>query len=282
MTSAKANPLEYAPARKRRLLRPLRTTLLLLLLIGAYFGWRYRTPITVGTKHWWAERQCLNYSPPHDQVAYEQSPFFGNQLVQRDPSYKQKYYSQMFRTGVWSMEGTWKQIDPWEAVSTRTGQLQYSGNFFTTTRGQPSATVFLHERQCPGRPPRLVVVELEGSHLHYASHVIATGSFSGEAIEIWHGSNSTIEQPLNSWGFIRFGDNPVSARAYAGQIDPKNSAKFSIRHAINDEEYMVHGELLPDDTVRLEGLKSRAAQELIQKAADISLKKSDTQAKEAR
>jgi len=52
MTNPSPNPLEYAPKPQKRRLRPLRLTLLLILLTAGFLAWHYRTPIIERTKYW--------------------------------------------------------------------------------------------------------------------------------------------------------------------------------------------------------------------------------------
>jgi len=142
------------------------------------------------------------------------------------------------------MEGTWKSIAQWESITNRFDAVAAYGR-------QGEATVFLHERRCPGKPARLVVLEIAGSAQTFYSYVIAPGGFTGTPRVL----SDTCHAEAARFGWCKHYDfglpRPVSKRMYAGQIDPNNDAKFTIRLAYGDVEYTVQCELLPNDTVRI-------------------------------
>jgi hypothetical protein len=268
-------PLDYAPTPRRRV--PWRWVTLATLLIAGVLLWRYGKQLSAQSKLRWTVRQCTTYTRPADSVAYEENAFHAQQLVAHDAAY------QLLPLNTWGnsteYRGAYKPADPWNAfpAAARGRRLGRFAFVLPGATALPAVPLFIHTRTSKGRPERLVVVELDSNGLQ--GYVIDPGPLWGKPALIWQGlvrnlgenipgtlGRATIlRAPID----LRPGENIQAAldrvvlryhttqqppaRIYFGQVDPNDSAKFTIRVAISNTEFKFDGQLMPDDTIQIEG-----------------------------
>ncbi|MDB5318683.1 MAG: hypothetical protein JWN40_314 [Phycisphaerales bacterium] len=203
----------------------------------------------------WTQHRCMTYTPPADQIAYEQAKWLGDQLVAHDPAYRQSYSDVVARSGVWPLEGTFRVVDSWEHLdatiplekSTFRGQ-----SYVLSRRYKPCATVFVHARHAPQCDDRLVIIELEGSRPDFNALVIRPGTLSRDPQVLWH---KRLETPFGNMmqapSLIRNGGN-LGAQVFFGQPSSDDPAVFNIPACIDGVNVQIIGHLLPDDTVRID------------------------------
>jgi hypothetical protein len=245
-------PLDYASPDGRRRWR--RGILGLFLLSAAIFGWQYRRLLMDRTSLLWTQHRCMTYTAPADQIAYEQAKWLGDQLAARDPVYRQSYSDVVARSGIWRLEGTFRVVDSWEhldaTIPLEQSTLRGQSNVFR--RYRPSATVFVHARHAPQCDDRLVVIELEGSHPDFNAFVIRPATLWHEPQVLWH---KRLETPFGNMmrmpSLIRNGGN-LGAQVFFGQPSSDDPAAFNIRACIDGVGVQICGQLLPDDTVRID------------------------------
>ncbi|HEX4124874.1 MAG TPA: hypothetical protein VHY37_09140 [Tepidisphaeraceae bacterium] len=109
----------------------------------------------------------------------------------------------------------------------------------------PHGNVFIHQRQAPGRPMRVVAVSCadlrpDRTILFYVE-VLAPG---------------TILHRPELYGVtivgVRFWGNDGGIRVFGGQADPANSRHFTIAFDHGGKSGIIDGWLEPDDSVKLE------------------------------
>jgi hypothetical protein len=133
----------------------------------------------------------------------------------------------------------------------------------------PSIPLFVHERTCKDRPARLVVVELGVDGLQ--GFVLAPGYPWQKPTLVWqgpvHNLGETIPETLARTHNITTPFTPSQTQRqlygpdilrpaghiYFGQPDHNDPAKFTICVEIGTTPFTFAGQLMPDDTIQIEG-----------------------------
>jgi hypothetical protein len=203
--------LDYSPrsptyGRWRRL-RLIGAIVVLLLLIPV--GWRAAPRVWNHIQVLYWQRKAMNYSPPADQVVYEDEPVAAALLLTKSG------YS-----GSVSPHSAMLMARPWDRFDAR----------LSPPGAEPAATLFLHELRNSAGQRRLVVVQdyfrVFGAFRHavsvtpsdsdacYASgKVFRPGAAFSSPVELSSTMRFLNMRPLNS---------SKSLRWYAGQADPKD------------------------------------------------------------
>jgi len=266
--------LDYAPTPRRRV--PWRWVGLILLLTAAGFVVAYRKPLTAQTKLRWIVRQCTSYVRPSDSIAYEENVFHAQHLVAHDASY-QLLPMRNWRPNEYG--GVYKPVDPWNAFPPA-ARARRLGNYLLirpSAAAPPAVPLFIHARTIRGRPERLVIVELDSDGLQ--GYVIDPGPLWGKPVLLWQGRvrnigesipetlmraggshipidlmpGENVQAALDRIVLGHIATNQPPARVYFGQVHPNDPAKFTIRVAIAKTQFNFEGQLMPDDTVQIEG-----------------------------
>jgi hypothetical protein len=267
---ASVTQLEYATRPRRRFRHRLRWFALVALLAGALIAWRYYgRELSDQAKLRWAVHQCVTYTRTEDSIAYEANEVLAKELATRNPAYRLilpqggVYYRQL--------RGAYLPAEPWESIwgginarQTRSSRSTFSRPKVGMSYGlafslpAPVAPLFIHERECKGRSTRLVVIELGGTSTREGidCYVIDPGRAWGKPALLWTGGprqlGEGIQDILSRTG-PNIGPTAPPARVFFGQVDPNNSAKFTIRVAVLNAEFRFEGRLMADDTIEIEG-----------------------------
>ena len=229
-------PIEYAPPlpmHKRRHVRR-RIFAITTLLIGIPLAWY------AGPRAWrhaellyWQDK-ALNYSPPADQVVFDNDPDRVTGLL-KSPEYK----------------SVTNEI--WETAAIR---VAVPCDRFTRLASPPgiipAATVFLHERRNSRGERRLVLLQAGPNSLTY-SYRTPGGRYREEAIIYRLGTpfSNPVELIAPRIGAQHFQmQRPV--RYFAGQVEPDDASHFSIAYEIDGKREVIDGWLMDDDTIKLE------------------------------
>lgn len=167
------------------------------------------------------QSRCLRYTAPPTRVVYDSD--------------------QGDRAKLLGSSG-YRPFNDWAVFVTPTAWHDLRGSYAC-----PDGTAFLHARTAATGPTRLVAVDL-----------IPTGR---DVVRL-HWSVSNIASPLNSAAIeqsrkttgqttIKLDGHGKPIRIYAGQVDPTNDAKFTIKGAFGTKPFQVDGQLLADGKVAL-------------------------------
>jgi hypothetical protein len=162
-----------------------------------------------------AQRECLSYDAPAAQVVYES-----------DPARAQVFFSQKGYL-----------IDS-------NGAAIYTPHCWRWTGQTPgSVLLFLHSMHSKNGA-RLVGVELQPS---VSESVLSTALYDCDGLTISRPYNNTFHTfPIGS-------HESSSLRLYAGQVDPVDASRFSIRYTLDGKDGTIHGRLSErGDSVRFE------------------------------
>jgi hypothetical protein len=267
--------LQYAPAHRRRRIR-WRWVFLALLLIATVPLWRYGSAIIAHAELRWTLGQCRTYTLPANAVAIEANPAQAVLLLTPDTPYR-SYPSRDYVP--WGgASGVYRSVPPWEALppALRPPPRARRFPFYLSTATPIAMPLFLHERLAKDRPARLVAIDLDPEGLRGC--VINPGRPWEKPTLVWQGpvrnlgesipeiiargvslSPNVIPDPGESWNAAldranrQAYANQPPARIYFGQIDPADSSKFSFRVEVSKAEFTFVGQLMPDDTIQIEG-----------------------------
>jgi hypothetical protein len=225
MIDTPSRELDYAPAR-RALLGARRGRALVaaaILLALGILGFQYGERAYRAAELWYYERRAMTYTMPPDFLVYESDP-------EKLPSYGRKRYVHSLHAGA----PAW----PWDAIR---------GYDFGET------VLFLHGRTAPGGTPKRVCVYLPSGHfkgwnastgvhgLRFALRYDVAGKDDGVAAGL----------DIPGWSGDAAAD-PHYLRFFAGQPDPNDASRFTIRYELDGVgQGTIEGLLQPDDTVKL-------------------------------
>jgi hypothetical protein len=237
-------PLEYAPApsKRRKIARRLIVLLLLVAVAAPLLYWR--KPIFRQARLLYWQRQCLRYTAPPDQVVYEENEYKPSPLLGR-PGYVGWPVS--LPPNVGSPNGP---LPP--AIATLPAPPLAS--FFTAGGFPPAyvappqgATVFLHERT--GRTGRRQLVIVTRFPVHDVPFMYAFGlnvMLIGPA-GIASGPTHQYPPPVAfSWLSDMTRPPTDGLRLYAGQPDPADPSRFTIRYDLSGRSGEIEGRLKDD------------------------------------
>jgi hypothetical protein len=219
--------LSYAPARgrHRRWVKRIVVGLLLMTLGLAAFHWRAEPWRRARMLYY--QRQCEAYSPPADEVVFDNDPARSAALRAKPGYVTQKNIDPrpVFRTP----PGCWNGY----ADATRVGVHEQGGG----------TKAFLHERRTPRGERRLVVVEFfPFSWTPVVAQAIETSPLAGRA---------EVRGYLHSELFLDPQSPPRSLRIFAGQPDPADASRFTIVYEWDGRRGTIDGRLNDDDTIVL-------------------------------
>jgi hypothetical protein len=242
-------PLEYGLSPPRRRRHIVQALVAVALLIIAYGGYRWGGYIWSQAAILNAQRQCLRYTAPPDRVVYEENPPEVTRLLARGGDYVRYPLNRAhpFDTPRKSSAAT----ATFPACWSRFTQLVSLKN---PRPGQAfGAVLFLHERSTPSGQRRLVCIR----------HFPETHSFTPQFIDeynieqavftpgTWASSPSQALFPTVINVISSFPDRPPNVRIYAGQIDPNDDSRFTIRYEMWGQTDILDGRLMENDQVVL-------------------------------
>jgi hypothetical protein len=242
MPSVKPHNLDYAPRPplvQRRKFRRIIWILCFLFLFAAAALYAPQTWHRIQLLYW--QRQCMNYTAPHDQIVFDNDPTHTIKFQTLSPS-------------------AWKPPVP--AMHSPPAWQRFCSLYFPSGL-KSSGSAFLHLRQNSRGEKRLVAVNISlanipHSMIEWNSHVIKPGS-------IWE---TPQESPLRTAGILcsswvtvfGYHDNkdsstlilPFHVTVFAGIPDSNDPSHFTFYYDTNNERKIIDGYLRDDDDVLLE------------------------------
>lgn len=167
------------------------------------------------------QTQCLAYTPAADKIVYDTAAADRSKLL--------------------ASEG-YRPFNQWSVFTTPAAWHAFRGAYAC-----PDGTAFLHARQAPSGPERLVSVDI----IPTAADVVWLRWTVSDLVPLLN--TAGIEQSRKTLGetTIRLDAHGRPLRLYAGQVDPIDSAAFTIRGAFGAEPFQVDGRLLESGQVEL-------------------------------
>jgi hypothetical protein len=276
--------LDYVPTPRRHRL-PWRWLGLIALLITGGLLVVYRNVLTSQARLRWTIGQCRTFTRPPHFIALESNTFHAAQLAARDSSYAllpagwpmtvKLRLSNVPSSYSWHPHEAYASVAPWNTLSASVAAPgPQAASLRTLGVRVPSIPLFVHERTSNGRPARLVIVELGVDNLQ--GFVLGPGYPWQKPTMIWQGPTHNLgetipdtlarvhnlethlapnEGPPSLALRQRYGPDALApaAHIYFGQPDPNDAAKFTIRVEIGKIPFTFEGQLMPDDTVQIEG-----------------------------
>jgi hypothetical protein len=232
-------PIEYAPPlplHQRRHVRR-RVIWITAILIGIPLVW-YAAPRA--WRHaellYWQDK-AMNYSPPADQVVFDNDPARAAELLQ-----KSTFTQELFSPGRCAFR-------PVQSYERFTELATPPGRF-------PGAILFLHERR-NSRGERRLVVFREGPARQPTSGSFVTpiGPFLSLSFAVYRPGTlfcDPVECGAQSFSFDYVISNPTGVRCYSGQSEGDDPSHFSVVYEQNGIRHIIDGWLMDDDTIKLE------------------------------
>lgn len=250
-------PLEYAAKppwhrRSKGIVAIISATLLIATVCGVFVYRKNRPGIAEQLRLRAFYQTCLNYDIPATKVVYQESSTRMSLVMATQPSLVANPWPQDMRA--MAINGTsWIWLSP-PLLRTH------------TLLGRPiaripisSGTIFLHGRSSPGRPQRLVCVEIALGRLRgevlfpnaatagrwtFHTSVIKPATYFSPAQRL----TERYDQAIEGWKAWDFG-----LTMFGGQIDPADASHFTIdfKMSAGASTQTIDGRLMPDDSVVL-------------------------------
>lgn len=167
------------------------------------------------------QAQCLRYTAPPDKIVYDTDPLDRSDLLGRAG------YQPFNQWSVFSVPSEWHS--------------------FRAPYACPDGTAFLHGRRATSGPERLVSVDT----IPTAADVVWLRWGVSDRVSFFNAAG--IEQSRKTLGqtAVRLDAHGRPLRLYAGQIDPHDSAAFTLRGSIGITFFQIDGRLLDSGIVEL-------------------------------
>jgi hypothetical protein len=225
--------LDYAPPvrwwRRRRVAATLLVSLLL--VCGASVAWRWGPWARDRITFLLAQQRCMNYAAPPNRVVITTHVEEVETLASSDLPYRRLRRPASVNQGFDVMPYSWHTAEAWQN--------------FPAGKWEPGPA-FLHARRTPGGERRLIALELSvgGDDL-----LIYCRNFKPASLR----DNGDLSRgPRTIRGIYRiFGLNePI--RVFAGQPDPNDASRFTIRCESGKQSAIIRGQVHDDGRVAME------------------------------
>ena len=165
--------------------------------------------------------QCLRYTAPTDRIVYDTDPLDRSDLLGR---------------------GGYQPFNQWSVFT-----VPAEWHAFRAPYACPDGTAFLHARRSAAGPERLVGVDI----IPTAADVVWLRWAVSDRVPLF--DIAGLEQSRKTLGqtVVRLDAGGRPLRLYAGQIDPQDSAAFTLRGSFAAEPFQIDGRLLDDGAVEL-------------------------------
>jgi hypothetical protein len=240
--------LDYGLAPPRRRKRLIRAALAAAGLVVAYAVWQWgalawnQLPIL----YW--QRQCLRYTASPDQVVYEEDAAEVPRLL--GEGYV-RYKLTRGGTPDPTPATTFAAAAPFPKCWSRLTALVPPK---TALPGNGSgAILFLHERVAPRGNRRLICVRYFAETYSFTTQFIDGYNIEQNVVTpaTWTSLPATTARAMSIDVISGFPRHPPRVRVYAGQPDPDNSARFTIRYQMWGKEDVLDGRLDDADQITL-------------------------------
>lgn len=233
ISNADVAHLDYAPAapfRRRRRIR--RMVAILFLLAIAWPAYWYGPPLWEKSKVLYYQRRCLAFEAPPEQVVFDDdSADLAVVGARRDYQVlaNKDYHAPSFPKMAAFSPSCWNDFTS-AAVPSRSA-------------AGAAAVVFCHELTSRDGVRRLVVVQRASDPgdfnynvLSLDAVIIQPGTFSAKPIDV-------TPPGVIMWLTGAVARQMTPLRIYAGQVDPSDPSRFTIRYAMGKNEHLAEGRL---------------------------------------
>jgi hypothetical protein len=229
--------IDYAPPLPIHHRKRLRRTIFFvaLLIILTPLCWKFGPFAWKQTQILYWQRQAMNYSPPSNQIVYEDDPTQAAKLWSNESNHQPNAGTAFERSAV-----------PWEHLISSGGNAPV-----------PSPVLFLHARRSRDNEEFLVVIEGERSTIHIFGKPRRMQSLYPSRFRclVIQPATPIASQFLKSEQTIDldYGASYVSHCQWnAGQADQKDSSHFTLHGIINGKDVNFDGWLTDDAHIKLE------------------------------
>lgn len=233
MSTTDTAQLDYAPAapfRRRRRIR--RVVAMVLVLAVAWSVYQYGGPVWQKGKLLYYQRRCLTFTAPPDQVVYDDDP--ADVAVVGARRDYQVLNNTNFRAPNF----------PRMAAYAPTCWNDFTAAAFPKRSAlSSSAVIFCHELVSHDGVRRLIVIERDANPdpsnyrvLHLEVIYIQPATLNSPAIDL-------TPLPRMVWMTGAVAKQMTPLRIYAGQVDPADASRFTIRYTMGTKEGLVKGQL---------------------------------------
>lgn len=241
--------LEYGIAPPRTVSNAMRWLILFFIGIACYAAWQWGAHALSRSNVLYAQRRCLSYTASPEQVVYEEEPTRVAGMLKQSGGYVsyplERHLGKKSRAAAATIPDCWRQFIP------LVPRLPYP---FPRTGDAAGAILFLHERTSPAGHRRLVCVRYYAETFSFTPNFIESYNIESNAITpaTWTAPPARSNRPLSVAVTSGFPHQPPNVRIFAGQIDPNDPARFTIRYQMWGREDVLDGRLMDDDTVSLQ------------------------------
>lgn len=250
-------PLDYAPPAPRRARKIAKYVIGVLLLIAillsgwAYGPWALRRGDLLITQH-----RCLVYSQPPEKEVYEEDPIESAKLFQSDANYS----SYRIRRNI---AGKLAESDTFAAAYIPACWRQFSRA--TSTDPLTSAIVYLGERTSFSGHRRLICIRYYAETFSFtpdfrqgyncATEVITPATITRDSDAGTYAALARFHLAIGTAAHDQLGatfaHHAPNVRIFAGQSDPNDASKFTIRYQMWGQTDTLDGQLTDADEITL-------------------------------
>lgn len=224
-----------------------------LLLVGLIFaGWRWGPQIWARTTLLYWQRQCLNYSPSPDMVILQANPAAAQALLQTsDYRRANVFHMKEGKEGAGNAPVIAFHRHPpaWDELAQRSPHLSNTGS-----PNQVTAICFMGELKTPAGEQFLVIVQTS-----LFIEIEQRNDSPSAIFQILTVSPVTfLERPGQlSWPVEKhisamIWSLPKNIRIFAGQRDPQDPSRFSIRYQAQGQEGFIDGWIANNGSINLQ------------------------------
>jgi hypothetical protein len=231
LRDSSSSPLDYAPAQKPSRWRVIRRAILwIAVALLAVLCVRRGPDFLRRVVFLYHQRGCLRYTAAADEVVFDSNPA-RVAILASDPNFV------IFRGCAFR-----KPSADWSAVR--------SGLSVSTRPGSP-AVLFLHERVAGGTPWLVVVERIEAAnasprfipYYDVVAHAISPATITSAASGIHFGYIVEVDD---------MGSDDI--RIHAGQSDPADGSRFTIRYEVRGKSHLVEGRVAANGRIEFHHL----------------------------
>ncbi len=189
----------------------------------------------------------MTWSSPPDMVVYEEEPAAAAKLLLQGPGYSPCVLNRSSPQKSSAAFTAAAYAPTWSRIGTFIPEL------IVKHLGPPPALMFLHERTSPSGHRRLVTVIALPQDQSFTPDFIDGHDYISDVFI--PGTLTTDPQRVPKFWVLDvlsgYPAKPPNLRIYAGQVDPHDASKFTIRYEIWAQTGVLDGQLTDDDKLKL-------------------------------
>ncbi|MGA2583698.1 MAG: hypothetical protein ABSG31_10515 [Tepidisphaeraceae bacterium] len=253
--SSNPHPLDYAPARSNRRRLIMRSAGLLILIALTYSAWRWGPGVARQAEILYWQRQCMNYSPGPDVVAYEEDPTAAANLMKKGSDYLPYKIDRGPPTGA-TVNAATLQPKCWKDYFSFIPGAVALNLLFKESLLRPGtgAIIFMHERISPAGHRRLVWLRYAPDPATFCQRLVEGYNVDAETMTLatWKLTpTSQVNGYTTSIRGLHIPSTVPKVLIFVGQIDPRDASHFTIRYQMWGQEDVLDGYLCDNEYVNL-------------------------------